>query len=132
MATYFTADTHFGDGGAPGFYRRPLASVAEMDTAIATNWRAVVGEDDDVWHLGDFALGRRNAAAALLAMLPGRKHLIAGNNDPETPAAGWNNVQPYAELDVSGRHLAPCHYPFRTWRDSGRGAVNLNSQAMAA
>ena len=129
LATYFTADTHFGHGGALGLYRRPYASVAEMDAAMVANWRAVVGAEDDVWHLGDFALGARTDAAALLATLPGRKHLVAGNNDPATPAAGWATVQAYAELDIAGRRLVLCHYPFRTWHDAGRGAVNLHGHS---
>ena len=129
LATYFTADTHFGHGGALGFYRRPYASVGEMDAAMVANWRAVVGANDDVWHLGDFAIGKRVDAAALLAALPGRKHLVAGNNDPATPAAGWSSVQAYVELEVAGRLVVLCHYPFRTWRDSGRGAVNLHGHS---
>ena len=31
MSTYFTSDHHFGHAGALGLYRRPFASVAEMD-----------------------------------------------------------------------------------------------------
>ena len=129
MATYFTADTHFGHGGALGFYRRPFASVAEMDAAMVANWRAVIAADDDVWHLGDFALGKHVDASTLLATLPGRKHLIAGNNDPPTPAAGWASVQAYAELEAAGRRVVLCHYPFRTWRDGGRGAINLHGHS---
>ena len=129
MATYFTADTHFGHGGALGFYRRPFGSVAEMDAAMVANWRRVVRDGDDVWHLGDFALGKRTDRAALLAALPGRKHLVVGNNDPEPQAAGWASVREYAELEEAGRRLILCHYPFRTWRDIGRGALNLHGHS---
>ena len=131
MAVLFTADTHFGHGGALGFYRRPFASVAEMDAAMAARWRAAVGEADEVWHLGDFAVGRRVDAGALLAGLPGRKRLIAGNND--TPATrslpGWESVGDYAELELDGTRLVLCHYAFRTWRDMARGALNLHGHS---
>ncbi len=131
MTVFFTADTHFGHGGALGLYRRPFASVAAMDAAIAANWQARVTAADEVWHLGDFAVGRRVDAAGLLAALPGRKHLVTGNNDPATTTAlpGWASVQAYAELVVDGTALVLCHYAFRTWRDMGRGAWNLHGHS---
>ncbi len=131
MAVFFTADTHFGHGGALGLYRRPFASVAAMDAAMVAAWQATVGPGDEVWHLGDFAVGRRVDAAALLALLPGRKHLVTGNNDPAATAAapGWASVQTYAEIVVDGVTLVLCHYAFRTWRDMGRGAWNLHGHS---
>ena len=131
MTVFFTADTHFGHGGALGLYRRPFASVAAMDAAMAANWRARVTAADEVWHLGDFAVGRRVDAAGLLAALPGRKHLVTGNNDPAATAAlpGWASVQAYAELVVDGTALVLCHYAFRTWRDMSRGAWNLHGHS---
>ncbi len=131
MTVFFTADTHFGHGGALGLYRRPFASVAEMDAAMLASWQATVGPDDEVWHLGDFAVGRRVDGAGLLAALPGRKHLITGNNDPATVTdlPGWASVQAYAELVLDGTKLVLCHYAFRTWRDMGRGAWNLHGHS---
>ena len=131
MTVYFTADTHFGHGGALGLYRRPFGSVAAMDAALAAAWQAAVRPEDEVWHLGDFAVGRRVDAACLLAALPGRKHLITGNNDPASTTAlpGWASVQTYAELTIDGITLVLCHYAFRTWRDMGRGAWNLHGHS---
>ena len=131
MTVFFTADTHFGHGGALGLYRRPFASVAAMDAAMAANWQALVTSSDEVWHLGDFAVGRRVDAAGLLAALPGRKHLVTGNNDPVATTAlpGWASVQAYSELVVDGTALVLCHYAFRTWRDMGRGAWNLHGHS---
>ncbi len=100
-----------------------------MDAAMVANWRETVTDDDEVWHLGDFAVGRRTDGAALLAMLPGRKHLISGNNDPTTPVPGWASVSAYAELEHAGRKIVLCHYPFRTWRDIGRRAINLHGHS---
>ncbi len=131
MTVYFTADTHFGHGGALGLYRRPFGSVPAMDAAITAAWQETVSAEDEVWHLGDFALGRRTDAAALLAALPGRKHLITGNNDPAatTTLSGWSSVQAYAELTLDGTALVLCHYAFRTWRGLGRGAWNLHGHS---
>ena len=78
MAVFFTADTHFGHAGARALYRRPFASVADMDEAMVARWNEAVGPGDEVWHLGDFVVCRKAAevAEALLARLNGRKHLL--------------------------------------------------------
>jgi calcineurin-like phosphoesterase family protein len=137
---FFTADTHFGHGGALGLYRRPFANVAAMDEAMVARWNGVVGPDDEVWHLGDVAVGPRapGPAAAFatrlfsrLAGLRGRKHLVTGNNDPEDVRSwpGWLSVQPYAEIAVDGRALVLCHYALRSWNGMARGAINLHGHS---
>jgi len=124
MAIFFTSDTHFGHGGALGLYRRPFSSVATMNEAIVERWNATVGPDDELWHLGDFAIRQPRAVVEqLLGRLNGRKRLVTGNNDAAatTAASGWQSVQPYTEITVEGRSLVLCHYPFRTWRGMAKG-----------
>ena len=132
MATWWTADHHFGHGGARGLFGRPFASTALMDQALVARWNEVVGAGDVVWHLGDFAV-RQPAArlAELLAALAGSKHLIRGNNDgpATTGQAGWASVQPYAELEEDGTFLVLCHYPLRSWHRMRRGALNLHGHS---
>lgn len=132
MAVFFTSDTHFGHTGALGRFRRPFADVAAMDEAMVANWNATVGMQDEVWHLGDFALRTKpDAMAALLDRLNGTKHLIAGNNDgpPALALPGWASVGHYAEIRVEDTHLVLCHYPFRTWNGMYRGALNLHGHS---
>ncbi len=130
MTVFFTADTHFGHSAARPFHRRPFADTAEMDTAMVRRWNAAVAPDDEVWHLGDFAV-RHPAPGPLLEGLHGRKHLITGNNDPADIQAlpGWTSVAPYMELQVDGTLLVLCHYAFRTWRDMAKGAFNLHGHS---
>ena len=131
MAWYFTSDTHFGDSRVLRIDRRPFGSVALHDQALIDNWNAVVTTDDEVWHLGDFARGTAMEVDQLLATLNGRKHLIIGNNDePATvAAAGFASVQHYAEHVIDGRLFVLCHYPFRTWNQMGKGAVDLHGHS---
>lgn len=128
---YFTGDTHLGEARGLRIDRRPFASVAEQDAALIANWNAVVGADDEVWHLGDFARGDQAAIKQLLGQLNGRKHLIIGNNDPEATIAarGWASVQHYAELVIDGHRLVLCHYAFRTWNGMGKKAINLHGHS---
>jgi calcineurin-like phosphoesterase family protein len=103
-----------------------------MDAAMLERWNAAVGPEDEIWHLGDFALGMSaTAMAELLARLHGRKHLITGNNDPAatTSPAGWSSVQPYAEIELGGFGIVPCHYAFRTWRNMSQGWLNLHGHS---
>jgi calcineurin-like phosphoesterase family protein len=132
MAVFFTSDTHFGHAGTLGLFGRPFASVKAMDDALVTRWNATVGAGDEVWLLGDFALGPGVArAAALLDALAGRKHLVTGNNDPPSvrALAGWASVADYAELTLDGVALVLCHYPFRTWNGMAKGALNLHGHS---
>jgi calcineurin-like phosphoesterase family protein len=129
MTIFFTSDTHFGHGGSLGLFRRPFASVAAMDEAMIARWNEAVGPEDEVWHLGDFAIGRSEAEIArILESLAGRKHLVAGNNDSETTRRlpGWASVAPYAELEQDGVLLVLCHYPFRSWRNMAKGSLDLH------
>jgi calcineurin-like phosphoesterase family protein len=130
MALFFTADTHFGDHRTINIHRRPFASVSEMDEALVQAWNAVVGENDEVWHLGDVAR-RASDVPALLTLLNGTKHLVRGNNDAVATgeADGWASVQDYAELIVDGHLLVLCHYPFRSWNSQHRRARNLHGHS---
>jgi len=132
MGVFFTADSHFGHAGALSLYRRPFASVAEMNAAMVERWNETVGADDDVWHLGDFALRTPTQTAAdLLRSLHGRKHLVTGNNDGEDIAglAEWSSAQAYAELRLGETRLVLCHYAFRTWNGMSKGALNLHGHS---
>jgi calcineurin-like phosphoesterase family protein len=130
VAIFFTSDSHFGDHRTLNIWKRPFASVAQMDAALVKAWNEAVAPGDEVWHLGDFA--RRSAdVPGLLAALNGTKHLLRGNNDPPATAAasGWASVGDYAEMDVDGVRLVACHYPFRSWNRQHRGALNLHGHS---
>jgi len=130
MPLFFTSDTHFGDHRTLNIHKRPFASVAEMDAELMSRWNDAVAAEDEVWHLGDFARAG-GAAEGLLARLNGIKHLVAGNNDPPATrsAEGWTSVADYVELEIDGRRLVLCHYPFRSWNGQGKGAVNLHGHS---
>jgi hypothetical protein len=111
MSTYFTSDHHFSHAGALGLYRRPVASVAEMDREMIDRWNSVVGPDDEVWHLGDFAIRQRPERVASLAKaLHGRKHLIVGNKDDAAVNGcdGWESSLPPKRFHTLKTHSAHC------------------------
>ena len=128
---FFTADTHFDDPRILRIDRRPFRDLPSHDEALVAQWNSVVGHEDEVWHLGDFARGTSAFKQLLLERLNGRKHLIIGNND-DADTIGcpqWQSVQSYAELVVDDIRLILCHYAFRTWNKMGKGSVNLHGHS---
>ena len=101
MTVFFTSDTHFGEARILRAAKRPFATIAEHDEHLKRGWNETVGEDDEIWHLGDVGIAPGpDGMTALLEALHGRKHLIIGNNDgPKTLASpAWASVQHYTEL----------------------------------
>lgn len=130
MAHYFTADTHFGDDPIRRFFGRPFGSAGEMDAEMIIR-AAHLLPDDDLWVLGDFAACQtdtgRQVARSAFAALPGRKHLIRGNHDPDwlIETLPWASVHDLFELDAEGRRFVLCHYPLITWNGVRSGVMHL-------
>ncbi len=132
MRIFFTSDTHFGEARRIKVDHRPFASVAEQDKTLIARWNALVKPKDEIYHLGDFTNAKDpGRVTKLLAALNGRKHLIIGNNDSRATIAnkGWASVVYYAEIEVAGKLLILCHYPFRTWHSMGKGSINLHGHS---
>lgn len=78
---FYTADTHFGHKNVIESCGRPFSSVDEMDAEMIRRWNVVVGKDDTVFHIGDFAFCGAIRVAEILSQLNGQKILIRGNHD---------------------------------------------------
>lgn len=132
MATFFTADTHFGD---THILRRRTAfsTVAEHDAALIVAWNEVVSPDDEVWHIGDFAAGAsRTECGRIFAELNGTKRLVRGNHDTNRVLnLPWH--EPPLESaritvhDGAGHEwrLYLAHYAHRAWPGLWRGTRHL-------
>ena len=134
---FFTADTHFGHTGVMSMSKRPFASVEEMNEALIANWNAVVGPNDTVWHLGEFAMkSTPEQCAEIFSRLRGRKCLIKGNHDgkrvldlpwAEPPSDLQVLKVPFADGIQPGGHqqVVLTHYALRSWPHIHHGAINL-------
>lgn len=81
MGRFWTADLHFGHENIIRYSHRPWSTVAAMDAGPVARWNDVVDDDDEVWVLGDVAMGPIVESLAHVADLRGRKVLVAGNHD---------------------------------------------------
>ena len=77
---YFTSDTHFGHANIIKFCNRPFKNVEEMNQKLIENWNSVVGPNDLVFHLGDFAFGGQPLWRYIREQLNGNIILIKGNH----------------------------------------------------
>lgn len=128
MTIYFTADHHFGHAGAINQNGRPFVNVMEMRETMIERWNEVVGADDTVYHLGDFAWRAGEVETQdIFARLNGQKHLVTGNHDHAGPAmhCDWETISQLSEVKVDGIRVVLCHYPLLEWRGFHRGVLNL-------
>jgi calcineurin-like phosphoesterase family protein len=135
---WFTSDLHIAHKNIIAFSKRPYKDIREMREALFANWNEVVGEDDDVFILGDFAwTGNIEKIAWFLSQLKGRKHLIYGNHDVqnrfdrEVVSNLFASAGHYLEIEVededmeSPQMIVLSHYPFLTWNGKLRGSWQL-------
>lgn len=81
MKTFVIADTHFGHSNIIKYCDRPFVTTEEMDRQLIEKWNLVVGKEDIVYHLGDFALGNMTKVSEYRKQLKGKIFLIQGNHD---------------------------------------------------
>ena len=111
---YFTSDTHFYHSNIIGFCKRPFKNVEDMNETLIENWNRVVGQDDIVFHLGDFCLGGSHEWTKILNRLNGKIYLILGNHDLKNIRQGYasrfelTSMQMHIEVDKQKIYLNHC------------------------
>jgi len=110
---WFTSDLHFGHANVIDYAGRPFPSVGLMNAALVSLWNSIVAPDDEVWVLGDLAMGRIEQSLPHAAQLVGQKHLVLGNHD-----------RPFS--DVKRRvHWSECYLTTGDFRELHHGEVDL-------
>jgi len=135
MATFFSADLHFGHSGIIDFCDRPFEDVSEMNRVLIKNWNSRVSNDDHVYIAGDLFYGGRDAAGQneaieIVKKLNGILHLIAGNHDfPYLKNMEYHylfaDVDQVRYLKHEGEHIFICHYPMAEWSGYYRGSWHI-------
>jgi calcineurin-like phosphoesterase family protein len=127
VARWFTADLHIGHANIIRYSGRPFADVDEMDEALVARWNAAVAPDDEVWVLGDVAMGRIAASLEHVGRLHGHKLLVPGNHDrcwpghgpaaverwePAYRDAGFTILPPEVRTTIGDVDVRCCHFPY--------------------
>lgn len=112
---YYISDNHWNHANIIKYCNRPFADVDEMDFEMTKRWNEIVKAEDTVYYLGDFALGKGEDIAPLVASLNGQKHLIYGNHDEKALSkhhqADWLSIKAEDYIDDNGRIVWMSHYP---------------------
>jgi len=132
---YLTACTHYGHANIIRHCERPFANVAEMNDALVEGINSTVGPKDELWHLGDVAMGQTATGEFLerLNISAGHLHIIPGNHDRVRrleAMLAWGD--PFVlhppivdrKFQVVGRvvRVTLCHYPMLSWPASCHGS----------
>jgi calcineurin-like phosphoesterase family protein len=137
MSKFFTGDTHFKHANVIRYCSRPFPDVDVMDQGIIRNWNSIVKPEDEVFHVGDFALGSIGDIIRIRQQLNGRIYLIVGNHDRRNVRNGdfrklFEWVKDYyllkvpdAEMDTVQK-IALFHYPMVSWDCSHHGSWHLH------
>ncbi len=129
---YFTADLHLGD--------KPIISwrgfgddVAAHDAMILSRLNERVGEDDELWLLGDLCRARIEDVMAMRESIACRTvHVVVGNHDSRSKFVTcglFDSVDYYAQV---GRHkrdgykFVMSHYPMLDWDRAYHGSFMLH------
>lgn len=86
---WFSSDTHFGHARILEFEpARPWPDLGRMNIGLVERLASQIQGGDEVWHLGDAALGHLDETLPFLAMLGVPVTLVAGNHDRVHPYFG--------------------------------------------
>lgn len=130
MDHWFTSDVHFFHKNIIKYCNRPFLSVEDMNEALINNWNAVVAPEDNVYSLGDFAMGKIGKIKEVISQLNGNLYMITGNHDEEIIKNSESlikegfvkEITPYKEINVNGQFICLFHYGCRVWNKSHRGS----------
>lgn len=78
---FFIGDMHFMHRNIIKYCNRPFSDIEDMTEKLIKNWNSVVGNNDIVYVVGDFALCGKQKIIEICQRLNGRKRLILGNHD---------------------------------------------------
>ncbi len=128
---YFTGDTHFGHKNICQLSDRPYKSVEEMDEALINNWNKVVGDDDEVYHLGDISLTGKPRTREILTRLKGKIYLIRGNHEKAAMAckSRFEWIKSCFQLHMNEHYFVLFHYPIASWNGLHKGTIHLHGHS---
>lgn len=139
---WITSDLHFGHknlvSGVSSWSDksgcRDFSTIEEMNDTLISRINSVVGKNDILWHLGDFALGPKK-------LWPGFRNRInceniyhiAGNHDADWDELGYSwffkkiygKKREYTILHrkFHGQEFVLSHFPILSWDEKNHGAI---------
>jgi calcineurin-like phosphoesterase family protein len=147
---FFTSDTHYNHANICSSTTqwdspvtcREFDSLEEMNDKLVSNINEVVGEDDILFHLGDWSFGGFDQIEKFRNRIVCKNiHLITGNHDhhieknKENCQSLFSSVSKYVELSVkwgmgtplqNSANFVLMHFPIASWNNMAVGAIHLH------
>jgi len=147
---WFTSDTHYNHGNicsATTQWTNPVTcrefkSLEHMNAHLVGNINEKVGENDILFHLGDWSFGGFEQIELFRNQIVCKNvHIITGNhdhhieNDREGIQSIFSSVNKYLNLVVKWnvgtplmgeQRFALMHFPIASWDNMARGAIHLH------
>ena len=154
---FFTSDTHYGhtnicrgvsnwrdeNGNVPIHQTRDFETLDHMNDKIVESINSTVGEDDTLFHLGDWSFGGFDNIEEFRNRINCKNiHLILGNHDHHIERNKndiqrlFSSVHQYLRLQVSimpgtklyagEMDLVLMHYPIASWHNMNDGVIHLH------
>ena len=146
MNIWFSSDSHYGHTNIAGpkvsvwknGYRN-FNSVQEMNDALVSNINKIVGEDDILYHLGDWSFGGvHNIYYFRKSLICKNIHLMLGNHDQHitnkdikfhdtsfNPIDLFTSVQEVKTEKIGKSYFHLSHYSHQVWPGSHKGVIHL-------
>jgi calcineurin-like phosphoesterase family protein len=130
---FITSDTFFGRKNIIQIANRPFENVEEMNAALVENWNSVVGEDDIVYHLGNFAW-TPTVADEMLKVLNGNIKFILGEYDDSLIEV----FEYYEGVDIIpndifkdyDNKIVLSHWPLESWPGKDNGIYHFHGNTL--
>jgi calcineurin-like phosphoesterase family protein len=151
---FFTSDTHINHKNicrgttewaySSEFRTRDFQNLEAMNSAIIDNINARVGQDDILFHLGDFSFGgHQNIPGFRQRIVCQNVHLIYGNHDEHIQKntndyqSLFSSVQHYLELEIVRSvhnilggtrryNFVLSHFPIASWNNIRKNWMHLH------
>jgi len=153
---FFTSDSHYNHSNicsatsnwGDDSKTRDFKSLDHMNATLVDNINSMVGENDVLFHLGDFSFGGFDKIGEFRSRILCKNiHLVLGNHDHhiERNKDGirslFASVNHYVSLDLrrSGKRsemdkisMILCHFPIASWDGMNDGRIHLHGHVHLA
>lgn len=131
---WVTSDLHFGHANIIKYCpktRGHFSSIDEMNNFMIKEWNESVGDNDEVYILGDISFYSVEKTVAILDQLKGKKILIEGNHDyrlvkENSFRSRFKEIHKYYTMKHKGTTVVMFHFPIFHWDQMHYGSVHFH------
>ncbi len=128
---FVTGNLQLGRPSAIGKWKRPFDNVDQMTKQLIDNWNKVVGANDIVYHIGNFAWDPKTAYDAMIALKGKVIYFVLGEEDQSLIDISKKGTLPPRIKIISDLHAQSdiksiiSYWPLLEWQNKRKGYYNI-------